>query len=319
MEQTFDLTDLAAHYHDAESARLFLEAMRWPNGPVCPHCNSVEAYKLTAKEGSKKPVREGVYKCKGCRKQFTVTVGTLFEDSHIPLNKWLLAFHLLCASKKGMSAHQLHRLLHVTYRSAWFMAHRIRFAMSQPPLAALIAQKLKGTVEADETYVGGKQRKMRGRETAFSNKMPVFTLVERDGRARSFHVKRVTADNLMSVMKENIEKNSHVVTDDFASYMHVKNIWPMHSVIRHTEGVYSKMGPWGKVHTNTVEGFFGILKRGIYGTYHHIGEQHLTRYLAEFDFRYNSRKMKDGQRTLLALQGIEGKRLTLKEPSANPA
>ena len=176
--------------------------------------------------------------------------------------------------------------------------------------------KLKGTVECDETYVGGKPRKpgTPGRPSVMSPKQPVFSLVERNGRVRSYHVGRVTEANLVPIMRQNIFSNSRVVTDDFGSYRNVHFLFPKHSTINHSAGVYSRQEPWGRVHTNTIEGYFGILKRGIIGTFHHVGEQHLFRYLAEFDFRYNSRKMKDGERTLLALQGSAGKRLTLAQP-----
>lgn len=315
MESAIKLTDIAAHFNDEDSARAFFEAKRWPDGPVCPHCGVVgTAYKLNPKPGSK--TRKGLYKCADCREQFTVTVGTIFEDSHLPLHKWLFAIHLMCASKKGMSAHQLHRMLGVTYKTAWFMAHRIRYAMSQPPLR----DKLKGTIECDETYVGGREKnKHGGRPGWTSKKQPVFSLVERDGRVRSFHMRRVTSENLLGVMKDNIAQHSVVMTDDFGAYTHVKKHYPMHSVIKHSQKVYSISGPWGRVHTNTVEGYFGLLKRGINGTFHHVGEQHLFRYLAEFDFRYNTRTIKDGERTLEAIKGAEGKRLTLKQPSTSEA
>ncbi|MGE5114684.1 MAG: IS1595 family transposase [Acidobacteriaceae bacterium] len=306
------------YFQDAAKAREFLEKLRWPDGPVCPHCDGVGAYKLTAKPGSKKPVREGVYKCKACQEQFTVTVNTIFEDSHIPLNKWLLAIHLLCASKKGMSAHQLHRMLGVTYKSAWFMAHRIRYMMSQPSFK----QKLFGVVEADETYVGGKRRNAggnrggSGRPDAQSNKQAVFALVKRDGSVRSFHVERVTAENLEHVLYQNVHPSATMMTDGFASYDNLRSMFGAHRTVNHSIGEYSrKEAGMPTIHTNTIEGVFGILKRGIYGTYHQVGKHHLHRYLAEFDFRYNSRKMKDEERTALALSQAEGKRLQLRESS----
>jgi transposase-like protein len=312
--ETFNLNDLAQHFHSADSAREFLEKSRWPEGAICPHCGVIgSAYRLEAKAKSKTPVRKGVWKCGGCREQFTVTVGTIFEDSHIPLNKWLLAIHLLCASKKGMSAHQLHRMLGVTYKSAWFMAHRIRYAMSQPPLVT----KLKGIVEADETYVGAKRKKgaKRGRPGIDSHKVPVIAVLERGGRVRSQAVERVTAENLQQAIRDNCETGTHIMTDDFLLYRGIRTEFPKHSVVNHSAGEYAR----GIVHTNTIEGFFGLLKRGITGVYHHVGKGHLHRYLSEFDFRYNSRKLKDGQRTMLALKGTEGKRLMLREPSVSEA
>jgi transposase-like protein len=312
---TFNLAD-TPHFQDADAARECLEAQRWPNGPICPHCDGNVAYKLTGKPGSKRPVRKGVYKCKACEQQFTVTVNTIFEDSHIPLNKWLLAIHLLCASKKGMSAHQMHRMLGVTYKSAWFMAHRIRYMMSQPSYKS----KLKGVVEADETYVGGKRRNQGGvgRPDSYSHKQAVFSIVKRDGDVRSFHVHRVTGDNLLSVMTKNVHPNSIVMTDGFSSYDGLKARFGTHRVINHSAGQYSrKEAGLPTIHTNTIEGVFGLLKRGIIGTYHQVGSQHLHRYLAEFDFRYNARKISDSERTELALSQAEGKRLQLRESSAS--
>jgi transposase-like protein len=310
------MSDLSQiQFQDANAAREHLEQMRWPNGPVCPHCASTDAYKLQAKEGSKKPVRVGVYKCAECREQFTVTIGSIFEDSKIPLNKWLLAIHLLCASKKGMSAHQLHRMLGVSYKTAWFMAHRIRYAMSQPPYLT----KLTGVIEADETYIGGKTKGRGGvgRPDKYSAKQPVFSVVKRDGEVRSFHVDRVTAENLVSVMKKNIADSASVMTDGFASYDGVAARFKRHEVINHSAGDYARSAKDGlRVHTNTVEGFFGLLKRGLNGTYHHVNSNHLHRYLSEFDFRYNNRKVKDSDRAAKALAGTIGKRLQLREPKS---
>jgi transposase-like protein len=307
----FSIAD-TPHFQDAEKARTFLEKLRWPHGPVCPHCNCRTAYKLTAKPGSKKPVRPGVWKCKDCEQQFTVTVNTIFEDSHIPLHKWLLAIHLLCASKKGMSAHQLHRMLPVTYKTAWFMAHRIRYMMGQ----SSYQKKLKGVIEADETYVGGKRRNQGGvgRPKADSHKRPVFSLVQRDGSVRSFHFHRVTADNLVDTLQRNVDKHASLVTDGFSVYDRATARFKRHEVINHSEGEYSRKAADGfVVHTNTVEGYFGLLKRGLTGVYHQVGSQHLHRYLAEFDFRYNARKISDTDRTLLALSQAEGKRLQLRD------
>src|SRR6185437_12688034 len=235
--ETFNLNDLAQHFHDAESAREFLEKSRWPEGPVCPHCGVIgNAFKIEGKADSKKPVRKGVWKCGACREQFTVTVGTIFEDSHIPLNKWLLAIHLLCASKKGMSAHQLHRMLGVTYKSAWFMAHRIRYAMSQPPLV----DKLRGIVEADETYVGAKRKKgaKRGRPGVDSHKVPVIAVLERGGRVRSRVVERVTQENLRQAITETCDPEAHLVTDELNLYKGTGKIFPKHSVVNHSAGEY---------------------------------------------------------------------------------
>jgi transposase-like protein len=311
-DRALQLTDIAEHFSDPEAARIFFEKLRWPDGAVCPHCGNTAAYKLEPKAGKKTHVRKGVYKCAGCREQFTVTVGTIFEDSHIPLNKWLFAIHLLCASKKGMSAHQLHRMLGITYKSAWFMAHRIRYAMSQEPLLS----KLSGTVEVDETYIGGKEKGNPGKPTPErSKKTPVVamverTLVNRKGRVHSLPMARVTAENLKPVLTQYIEEGSAMHTDEATVYYFCRDVFPDHSVIRHKDKKYSAIVDGKLVTTNTVEGFFSILKRGVNGVYHHVGKGHLHRYLSEFDFRYNSRELKDGDRTLLAIKGADGKRLT---------
>lgn len=294
------------YFTDKNEARLYLERVRWPNGPVCPHCGSEKGhYVLKGKEGSKASVRQGVWKCKECRKQFSVTVGTVFEKSHIPLNKWLLAAFLLCSSKKGMSAHQLHRMLGVTYKTAWFMFHRLRYAMDQKSEG-----KFQGTIEADETYVGGKGHGKRGRGA--ENKTPVFALVERNGNVMSMPVQRVTGRNLKSIIRENVETTATIMTDDFPAYWGLEKEFSGHHVINHGKKEYVR----GNVHTNTIEGYFSILKRGIIGVYHHVGKQHLHRYLSEFDFRYNGRKIDDAERSILALCGIEGKRLMYRDSSA---
>lgn len=306
-----NLNDLAKSYSTEDSARAFLEKERWPDGTICPHCGVVgESYQLHGKPESKNTVRPGVWKCKGCRKQFTVKVGTIFEDSHIPLTTWLRAIHLLCASKKGMSAHQLHRMLGVTYKSAWFMAHRIRYAMSQEPLSSKLA-KLRGTVEVDETYVGGKQR---GRQGYKGNKAPVVALVERGGNVRSFHhPQAVTGKNLKQVIRENVHPDTHIMTDEFGAYRGLKREFRKHSTIRHKWHVYARKEGDVIISTNTIEGYFSILKRGINGVYHHVSKKHLHRYLSEFDFRYNARYVTDGERAAQAIKGFEGKRLTYRD------
>lgn len=292
-------------FTDPIEAATYLESIRWPDGPVCPHCGEGERRPYPLKSETRK-----LYKCAGCRKQYTVTVGTIFEGSHIPLQKWLLAFYLLCSSKKGMSAHQLHRMLGVTYKSAWFMAHRIRYAMEQPPFA----KPLSGTVEADETYVGGKERNRKrqdkqkkiGRGT---NKTPVVVLVERGGQARSFRMANVTGDSIKGAIRRNVDREARIMTDSFASYRGLGKEFASHEFVSHSDGEYVR----GEVHTNTAENYFSILKRGIDGTYHHISEAHMPRYLAEFDFRYNNRVgvgVDDAERTRRALAGVVGKRLT---------
>jgi len=297
-----------------EQARAHLEQLRWPNGVVCPHCGSIKAYKLNAKSDSKRPVRKGVYKCKDCRKQFTVTVGTLFEGSHVALNKWLMAVSLMCSSKKGMSAHQLHRMLGVTYKTAWFMAHRIRFAMQQPALKG----KIIGIVEVDETYVGGKPRKTRcdimnkkkfkrGRGT---KKTPVVALVQRNGVVKSQVLDKVTSKNLKDFIYNNVDNTSIVMTDDLIHYRKLRQSFN-HKIINHSAKQYVD----GKIHTNTIEGYFSLLKRGINGVFHHVSKKHLHRYLTEFDFRYNMRKDSDSMRTSVTLLSLDGKRLMYRDSS----
>lgn len=313
-----NLSQIAKSYSDEDSARTFLEAQRWPDGKAgCPHCGEIgRSYRLPPIAGKPKKdgeitFRKGLWKCGACRKQFTVTVGTIFEDSHIPLNKWLMAFHLLCASKKGMSAHQLHRMLGVTYKSAWFMAHRIRYAMSELNLPMMT-----GTVEVDETYIGGKQHYgPRGEyRVGVNKKAPVVALVERGGKVRSFHQEKVTGRTLKSVIRENVANNAHVMTDDHPGYGGLRKTHK-HSVIRHSWKIYARKEGDVLISTNTIEGYFSILKRGINGVYHHVGKNHLHRYLSEFDFRYNSRHIKDGERSLLAIRKVTGKRLTYRDSS----
>jgi transposase-like protein len=287
-----------------DEAREKLEALRWPSGTICPKCGVVgESYRVESEARSS--TRKGLWRCRACKSQFTVTVGTIFEDSHIPLSKWLLAIYLLCASKKGMSAHQLHRMLGVTYKSAWFMAHRIRFAMTQPPLV----DKLRGIVEADETFVGGKpsNRHVGKREPA-PDKIPVMALVERGGKVRSFKVPNVTGKTLKGAIREHVDRSAKVMTDGHKSYIGLDKEFGGHEAVNHHLDEYVR----GEAHTNTVEGYFSLLKRGIIGTYHHVSGQHLPRYLAEFDQRWNTRKITDADRAIHAVTGAAGKRLTYK-------
>ena len=316
---TLNLIDLAQHFSDEDKAREFLEKQRWPDGPECPHCGLVnEAYRLKPTGKHKTHVRKGVWKCAGCRKEFTVTIGTIFEDSHIPLHKWLFAYHLLCASKKGMSAHQLHRMLGITYKSAWFMSHRIRYTMSQEPLSS----KLTGTIEVDETYIGGKLRigphatkpgeRAQDRPVATANKAAVVSVLQRGGRVQSRHVEHVTGKTLKPIIKQMVAENAHLMTDTSTVLKSTRGK-RKHSQVNHRAKEYVRYEKGICITTNTVEGYFSILKRGINGVYHHVGKQHLHRYLSEFDFRYNSRKIKDGERALMAVKGADGKRLMLRD------
>jgi transposase-like protein len=309
-----NLIDLAQKFNTEAEAREFLERKRWPNGAVCPHCGvEGESYRLMPKAGSKKPVRAGVWKCGGCRKQFTVRVGTIFEDSHIPLHKWTLAIHLMVSSKKGMSAHQFHRMLGIGYQAAWFMCHRIRYAMTQEPLSSKLA-KFNGPVEMDETYVGGKKIG-QGVYAGKQNKAPVVSLVERHGKVRSFHVANVTAANLKPIIEENINAGARLNTDDAAVYDAAVPEGMRHDVVNHSAREYSRRENGMLITTNTVEGYFSLLKRGVYGTFHHVSKAHLHRYLSEFDFRYNARDIDDGERAVLAIKGTAGKRLMYRDSS----
>ena len=311
---TADLT--AKIFHDEDAARAHFEALRWPHGPVCPHCGTVG----NATEMKGRSTRPGLYKCKEavCRKPFSATMGTLYERSHIPLHKWLLATHLMCASKKGISAHQLYRMLGFgSYRTAWFMAHRIREAMN-PADPAPIGGPGK-VVEVDETYVGGKEKnkhanKRAAKRDAFGPKEAVISLVERGGRVRSFHVPRVTARTLRPIIVSTAHRASHLMTDGARMYPAVGKEFAAHSSVDHAAGEYVRHGHH---HSNTVENYFSILKRGITGTFHHVSEAHLARYLSEFDFRYSNRAdmgITDAMRAAECVRGVVGKRLTYDQP-----
>lgn len=294
-------------FQDADKAREWLEAALWTDGPVCPHCGTVD----TATKVMGVSARPGLYMCNSCRKQFTVTVGTVYERSKIPLNKWLLATFLLSASKKGMSTHQLSRMLDVSYKSTWFMMHRIREAMREGHFPGPLGGEGK-FVEADETFIGGKEtNKHRSKRNSGNiggkGKEIVFALVERDGRVRSQHVPSVTAKTLRPILVSQLHPKTLLMTDDAGQYRHMSKDFT-HETVNHGIGEYVR----GAAHTNTVEGYFSILKRGLVGTYHHVSPAHLKRYVGEFDFRYNTREMTDMERTLIAAQGIKGKRLTYR-------
>lgn len=301
------MTDLTNPiFRNEEKARSHLEALRWPNGPFCPHCG--EAENVVRLEGESH--RAGLLQCNSCRGHFSVTVGTVLERSHIPLHKWLLAFHLMAASKKGISAHQLHRMLGITYKSAWFMAHRIREAMAptdgEPPIGG------EGkTVEADETFIGKRKgvKKFPGSGGA-AHKRAVLSLVERGGKMRSFTLGgNPNAYEIRGIIADHVDPKSTLHTDGAQYY---KGVAMQKQAVDHSAGEYVR----GDVHTNTVEGVFSIFKRGMIGTYQHCGEQHLQRYLAEFDFRQNNRAklgVTDDMRAAKAVQGITGKRLTYRQ------
>lgn len=299
------------HFQDKDKAREYLEAIRWPNGPVCPHCGSSEGhYQLQGKSH-----RPGVWKCKDCREQFTVTVGTVFERSKIALNVWLQAVFLLCSSKKGMSAKQLERMLGVTYKTAWFMAHRIREAMTNS--GGLLGGN-GGIVEIDETYIGVDKTKPKPKQGP-AQKRKVLSLVDRTtGRSRSMVMTSFKKKDLWPVLMANVDRNTNICTDESAIYSNLKPYFRGHASVNHSRGEYvAATNP--NVHTNTIEGYFSIFKRGMKGIYQHCGHPHLNRYLAEFDFRYSTREklgFDDTQRTVEALKGISGKRLMYRPTSA---
>ena len=293
-------------FTDDQAAREHLERLRWPNGPVCPACGGTE--RNSRLHG--KSHRPGLYFCGDCRSQFTVTVGTVFERSKIPLHKWVLATHLICSSKKGMSAHQLHRTLGVTYKTAWFMSHRIREAMGDD--AAPQVGGGSAPVEVDETYWGNKAAGRRKRQ---HGKMKIVALVERGGKARSFPVAYVHGGTIRQALRKHIAPTATIHTDEHAIYKPLHRYFAAHESINHSKYEYSRDG----VTTNSVEGYFSILKRGLVGTFHHVGEHHLHRYLKEFDFRYNTRSalgVEDVARADIALRGISNKRLTYKRVNA---
>ncbi|MGV3554691.1 MAG: IS1595 family transposase [Croceibacterium sp.] len=298
----FDLTNPI--FTDADKAREHLESVNWPNGPVCPHCGECEnVHRLQGKS-----TRPGLIQCNSCLKNFTVTVGTVFERSKIGLHKWMLATYLLSSSKKGMSAHQIHRMLGVTYKTAWFMCHRIREAMDGANSGTGPLGGEGKTVEVDETYVGGKTKNRAYRKPA--PKKLVVSLVERGGRARSFQLPGyfVKADDVRALVVTNIDRASHFMTDENAIYKKMGAEFSSHGSVSHSTRVYAD----GKKHSNTVENFFSVFKRGIIGTYHHLSEQHLARYLAEFDMRGSTRDISDAERADEILKGGIGRRLTYR-------
>jgi transposase-like protein len=297
-----------------EAARKHFEALRWPDGPVCPFCGVID----DATELKGKSHRPGLYKCHGCQKPFTATVGTLYERSHIPLHKWLLATHLMAASKKGISAHQLWRMLGFgSYRTAWFMAHRIREGMAALKSHSRPLGGEGKIVEADTTYVGGKEKnkhrnKRNSKNIGGMGKQIVHTLVERGGRARSNHVANVSGKTLRPVVVTQVSRKSTLMTDTAGGYMRMGKEFARHEMVDHEAGEYVR----GDVHSNTVESYFATFKRGITGTYHNVSEAHLKRYLAEFDFRYNERMalgVDDKTRAARAVKGVEGKRLLYRQ------
>jgi transposase-like protein len=288
-------------FHNEEAALAHCEASRWGGEPVCPHCGSVRVRRMAGK------TQAGMFLCNDCRDKFTVRTGSVMERSHVPLHKWLLAFHLLAASKKGMSAKQMERMLGVTYKTAWFLCHRVREAMDGATGGGHLGGPGKW-VEADEAFVGGLSKNRAFRKPA--PKKIIMTLVERGGHARSFHVANVTGPTLRGVLVRNVSRESVLMTDENNAYKTLGLEYAMHMTVHHKSGQYVTLDR--RKHSNTVENFFSIFKRGVIGTYHHMSEAHLHRYAREFDFRYNTREMTDGERAAIALKGAEGKRLTYR-------
>jgi transposase-like protein len=310
------------YFHDEKAAFAHLEGLLWPDGPTCPHCGNADAKRITRLEG--KATRIGVHKCNECRKQFTVKVGTVFESAHVPLHKILQAVHLIACSKKGVSAHQLHRILQVTYKTAWFLAHRIREAMRDGSLAPMGGPG--GVVEVDETFTGrleGAPKSgrwtSRGKHGGWAHKNVVLTLVERGGAARSFHVDSTTVADVVPIVRKNVRRESKLMSDEAQHYKGLRSEFAEGSgAVAHSLDEYVR----GEIHTNTVEGYYSIFKHGMKGVYQHCKEKHLHRYLAEFDFRYSNRValgVNDEARAGWALKGVVGKRLTYRNPHVTAA
>jgi transposase-like protein len=313
------------YFHDEAAAFEALERIVWPNGPTCPHCGAtdrlnrlgVQRTKASKKHPDGRPVY-GLWKCYHCRQQFTVRKGTIFEESHVELHIWFQAAHLMCSSKKGISSNQLHRVLGVTLKTAWFMSHRLREAMREGNLPDPLGGKNK-VVEADTTWVGGKEKNKHARKRLRQGRGAVgkeaaFSLIEREGKVRSFHLPEVTAKTLRPILEAQIDERSYLMTDEGGEFRKLGDDFAGHGTVNHSAGEYVRTG--GFHHTNTIENYFSILKRGIVGTYHHVSQQHLKRYLAEFDFRHNERialGVNDSARAAKALKGIVGKRLMYRD------
>ena len=289
-------------FHDETAAREWLEARVWANGRVCPHCGAVD--QSTLMKG--KTTRPGLYQCNACRAPFTVTIGTLYERSKVPLHTWLAITHLMMASKKGMSALQISRMIGKPYKTVWFLCHRVRESLKAAPDLGPLGGQNK-VVEADETYVGGKAKNRAHREPA--PKQAVFSLVERVGHVRSFHMPSVSSKTLGPVIAANVQKASALMTDESKLYPKIGEGFAMHGTVNHSANEYALSFFW---HTNTAEGYFSLLKRAVFGTFHHVSEAHLHRYTAEQDFKWNTRKDNDFVRFSVSIGGIVGKRLTYR-------
>jgi transposase-like protein len=304
------LDEINHRFADDDTARQYIETILWPNGPVCPHCKNKDQDRIwKIKANPLKKIRAGLHRCAACNKEFTCTVGTIFEDSHIPLRKWLIAWYMVCSSKKGISSLQLQRNLDLgSYRTALFMTHRIRHALREFKPKS----KLSGTVEVDETYIGGK-KKFVGKGYV-DNKVPVVSLLERGGRVRSQVMNHVTGKNLKAIVYRHVKPNTEIHTDEHPGYKRLRAKY-VHRTVKHAMGEYARRENDKLITTNGVEGFFSLLKRGVVGTFHHVSEQHLPLYLAEFDHRHNFRYETDGFRTVEALKKAKGKRLVYRQPA----
>lgn len=320
------------YFHNEAAAFAHVESILWPEGPVCPHCGCMgRVYKLEgvySKPSKKNPEgveRHGLKKCGECRKQFTVRIGTIFEESHIPLHKWLQAIHLMCSSKKGISSNQLHRVLEITLKSAWFLSHRIREAMREGNLGPIGGNGK--VVEADETYFGKKSGPApamttsgkpftKSGKTGPAHKRAVLGLVERGGMVRTFHVEKANTDNVAQLVTENVHHETTLYTDESRLYTRVGARFADHQTTKHSAKEYVRYEDGAVIHSNTIENYFSVFKRGMKGVYQHCAEKHLHRYLAEFDFRYNRRVglgVNDSERALNALVGTLGKRLLYRD------
>jgi transposase-like protein len=304
---------------DETAAVDFFEGQRWGSQPRCAHCDSADVYQMRDRATGERN-RRYLWRCKACNKQYTVRVNTVYEDSPIPLKVWAYAFWAACSSKKGVSALQIKRQTGVTYKSALYLMHRIRLAMDEFATIELAGNELSGfdgIIEADETYVGGKEKnkhlgQRNPRNLGGKGKTAVFSMVQREGKMRSVVMDRVTLNNLRTALVENVSPQARVITDSLNLYGFVTDPFASHETVDHTKEEYVR----GDVHTNTVESSFSLLKRGIYGTFHNISKRHLHRYCAEFDFRWNTRRMDDGARTVQAIRSATGKRLTYRQPSS---
>ena len=300
---------LAPLFANEDKAIEFVESLIWPHGPVCPHCGGMEkAYRIKA--NPEKKVRYGLLKCGHCRKQFTVRIGTIFEDSKIPMTTWLFIIFQMCSAKKGVSASQIHRMTGLSYKAAWFACHRIREAMKQEPLLGKLGGP-GGIVEADETYIGGKARNNRHKGRKPPKKAIVLTLVERDGQARTFRIPNTKKGTLQTIIRPVVDRSAVIMTDENPSYEGLDDHFHAHHAVNHSETFVRGM----IIHTNFAESYHSLLKRSIIGTHHHISTKHLSRYLREREFHWNRRKASDGERTVDAIRGAKGKRLMYRSPS----